>query len=340
MNNIIKNLDKEDLFTLIKGASLFTTGGGVSFEEQIATLSSYPDLSVTLSSLTSLPQSGWVGTVAELGPANAPQIDKRKVVKKMITILQKNTNKKIVGIYPPEIGQESVVIEAAYFLDLPIADFDPVGFRAVPYVDISIFTLNSISYSISPMIITTDNNELIYIDSTISSNRAEEILRQITQLSKTRLIFFIGGLISVKKLIEQNVANNSLSKALHFGKLSFSQFLEKVNPKQVINATIMSIQEKERNGFLYLDVQIKEQQRMLKLLILNEVMFIFDEHKKKVAAVPERILLIDKTNMVGIPSGSLKMGMNISIVIIDAEKEWQSQKAKKLFGEERFRDLL
>lgn len=335
-------LTKKQLIMLAKGASLFTTGGGVSFREQVKTIDTIPQLHVPLSPISSFPKDAYICTAAEIGPANAPQINKKEVITRMVSLLQKNTKTNIVGVYPPEIGQESIIIETAFYSSLPIVDFDPVGFRAVPFLDINIFNLKNISYSFAPLVATTDMKEFIYIEGTISSERIEVILRQLTHLSQHRILFFIGGLIQVKILLDNALETYSYTKALDAGKSQdLTELISKIHPQKLIEAEVIEYAEQKKEGFLSTEVLVKtKQNKKYKLIILNEVLFLLDQTNKIIVSVPDRILLIDKRNLCGIPSGDLKKGKQICIMVVKAEKIWQGKKAEKLFGRNRFKNLL
>ncbi len=335
-------LNKQQLLQLIKGASLFTTGGGVPYEDQLKTIKNLDNPRVSLSTLENLPENEYVITAGEIGPANAPQIKKKDVAKKILQSLEKITDKKIVGIYPPEIGQESVVIETAFLLNLPIIDFDPVGFRAVPYLDISIFNLKNIPFSYTPLVACNDLGEIYIINGETEYQRTEKILREMTSLATYNTIFFLGGLISVKQLKEKKLLNNSLSRALGYGNIqTLDKLIDDFESKLVIEATITKKTEKEQKGFLFEEISaIDKAKQKIRLVILNEALFLYNSSNVCIASVPERILLINPQKMSGKPSGSFEIGEKISIIVLPPEKEWRSTKAKKLFGPERFKEII
>lgn len=334
-------LDKDGLKKLIKGASLFTTGGGVPTDDQIKTIDQLKNPKVRLLSLSEFPKDGFLVTAGEIGPANAPQIEKEHIVKEMHALLERVSGKKIVGIYPPEIGQESVVIETAHFLNLPIADFDPSGFRAVPYLDINVFNLLDLPFSFSPLVLSTDKKEFLVVSTPLSYERTEKVLREMTSLSTHGILFFFGGMVSVKTLLTNKLENNSMSTAFSYGSLtSLNELKEKTKPLQVVSGTVKKITEKEKKGFLFQQVTLSgNDKKSYQLVILNEVMFLF-QGEKMLASIPKRMLLIDTKKLTGIPSGDLKVGTTLSVFVLAPEKAWEGKKAEKLFGKERFKELL
>lgn len=339
MKSNITSLNNQDL---IRGASFFTTGGGVPIRDQVKTVSLLGKFRIPLLSLDEFPDDGYLTLAAELGPTDAPPIKKDKVIRKMLELLQQTTGKKIVGVYPPEIGQESVVIETAHRLKLPIADFDPAGFRAVPYLDINIFNLKQMNISYVPMIVSTDYEEIFLIDGDISYLRLEQILREMTSLSKYRCLYLLGAVVSAGLLQKKNIQVRSYSKAMDFGKVTkLNELIEKLSPKLILNGIIINKSEYEVKGFLgeILTLQT-EQKKKYTLVVMNEVIFILDNKKGMLASVPERILLIDPKKINGVCGADITIGTELTVAVINPEKEWRDKKVAPIFGKKRFNSLL
>lgn len=332
-------LDHSLLKTLIRGASFFTTGGGVPVADQIQTINRLGSKGVTLVNVEDLPDYSYAITAAEIGPANAPQIEKKKVIKRMVSVLEKFTGKKISGIYPPEIGQESVVIESASILNLPIVDFDPTGFRAVPFMDINIFNLKKISYSFVPIVVTNDKGDIFFIEGEFNYQKVEDTLRNMTSLSTYNILFMLGGLLSVKTLKKAGINRKSYSRAIEFGlSKNLDEFLQKINPSILIQGKVIKIKEEKRKGFLFEIVEILSDTKKYQLFILNEAIFLKDGIGNLLASVPDRILLINPDKFTGLPSGDIKIGTNLVIAVINGEKEWENNDG--LFDKARLKELL
>jgi len=338
MKTIINNTNVE---TLIKGASIFTTGGGITVSEQLNSLKDLK-LNVEIKSLDEFDVNDFLCTVGELGPTDAPPMDKIKVAKAMLLKLEKIAGKKIAGLYPPEIGQESVVLESAHILGLPVADFDPSGFRAVPYFDINIFNIKKIDFGLTPIVIATDENQILAITSEYSYKKVEKKLRKMSLLSKSGIIFLIGQTVNVKQLLKNNINRPSYTKALSFGEIKRpSVLLRKLNPKMVIKGKVVKKAEFEQKGFLGEKITIKDTSwNIYTLIILNEALFLLDSSNKIIGSIPDRILLIDENNIMGISSAFLKKNTIVTIAIIDPEPEWKNKRAEKILGKARFRKLL
>lgn len=338
MKTVINN---NNLNALIKGASIFTTGGGVSIDDQFESLKNIA-INVTILSLEEFEKDSYLCTVGELGPTDVPPLKKEKVVVKMLEKLKMATNKKIVGLFPPEVGQESVVIECANLLNLPIADFDPTGFRAVPYFDMNIFNVKKIDFNLTPIVVATDKDEIMVIENEKSYKKVEKRLRSMTSLSDSGLIFLMGMTVSVETLIKNKLNNPSFTKALRFGEIkSIKKLIKKLSPKKIIEGRIVEKSEFEVKGFLAEKVVVKDKAwNLFTLIILNEVLFVIDSEEQIIASVPDRILLIDPNEPKGISSAALTINKSIIIAVIEPENAWKSKSAQKILGKARFSKLL
>lgn len=332
-------ITQENIDDLVKGASILTTGGGLSYKEQRASLKQFGKVRFDILTAKELPPTSYACTVAEVGPADAPPIKKGKIIKKMFDLLEKTSGKKISAIYPPEIGQESIVAESASSLKLPVVDFDPTGLRAVPYVDINIFNLKNLRSFITPIVICNDREEMFLVDGDISHKRLETILRELTTLSKTGIIFFIGGLVAIEEI--SKIASPSYSRALELGSIKdLDRLLNNLNPRIVIRGNVKETTEFHIKGFLEKAVTIATKETQYKLLILNEVIFLLDKKNKVLSSVPERLVLIDPVRLVGVPSGDLTTDKEVVLAVLDPEPAWKDKSAEKLFGRKRFKFLL
>lgn len=335
-------INSSNVKQLIRGASLFTTGGGVPISDQEMTVKKLKKFSLKIKSLNDFPKDGYICTAAELGPTDVAPLKKDHLVSPMLDLLSKTTGKKIVGIYPPEIGQESVVIESASLLKLPLVDFDPAGFRAVPFIDINVFNLKKMAFSYTPMAVADDFGEVFLVNGKINYERLENILRKMTAHSKSGVVYLLGGLLSVKDLLKNKLESNSLTRAYKFGESkNLSGLLKDLKPKIVINATVVKKKEFKQQGFfgeiIYLN---SDNNQKFKIIALNETIFLLDKKNKVLASVPQRILLIEPVKVQGLSCVFLKPKKKVCVAVVNPEKQWQNKKAEKLFGKNRFSFLL
>lgn len=334
----MKRINKFNYTQLIKGASILTTGGGLSYVGQMKSMKKIANCNISIKSINEFKKGMYLTTVAEAGKADSPPIDKSKIAKKMLGFLQQVTGKKISGIFPFEIGQESITLESAYYMNLPIVDFDTAGCRAVPFFDINIFNLKKIPFSYSPMVIATDNGEIFVLTEKTSLLRTEEILREVVGLSKTKIIYFIGGLMLVDDFVKNKLTHfDSYSKALKVGECKTMHDLKKLlKPKKAFQVKVKKCQEYNVKGFLGKTVFFTTDNKSYSLHILNEAIMLKDEKNTIISSVPDRILVIDQNKMLGKHTGTITKGDELTIFILDPEKEWRTKRAKKVSGLKRF----
>lgn len=334
-------IDKNNFETLIRGASIFTTGGGIMIPDQMKTLKGL-DLSVEIYSLDEFDEKSFLCTVGELGPTDAPPLKKDKIIKKMLKLIEQKTGKNIVGLFPPEIGQESVVLESSQLLKLPIADFDPTGFRAVPYFDVNIFNVKNIDFQLTPIVVANDNGDISVIEGNIRYKEVENKLREMSTRSESGIIFLMGMTISIKKLLENGITGPSYSRALEIGLIKTqTKLFKKLKAKKIIRGKVIDKITVEKKGFLAEKIKIKDDSwNLYTLIMLNEAIFLLDETGKIIASVPERILLLDGEKAQGLSGVFLNINTPVTIAIIDPSKEWRNKNSKNIFGKKRFEELL
>src|SRR5260221_1246440 len=338
----MKNINRKNITSLIKGASLFTCGGGLSFTKQLEDIKCMKNLSVNLKSLSAFNPKSYLFTVAEIGTTQAPPIEKEKIAQKMLGLLEKNVGVPLTGIYPVEIGQESITVKTAEYVGLPIADIDSTGFRAVPFVDISVFLLKKIPISYETMIIATSDGKIQVIKGIHDSKDAEEKLRTIANQDSNGIIVSIGEIVSVGMLQKHFQNTRSYSQALQFGKIkSIDMLVKKLSPKYFLEGKILKTKMIKTAGFFseYKTFQEKSGE-IFTLVCLNETLYILNSKRKIFACVPGKILLIDKENIVGLSNQELVRDREVMILIIPAADIWTTPQAKKMFGGKRFSYLL
>lgn len=334
----MKSLSRADIAQLIKGASALATGGGLCYDDQMKSLEKHAEFSVVLRPLESFAPDDLLLTAAEVGPASAPEIQKEKILPQMVALWERLTGRKVAGVYPAEVGQEMVTLETAAALNVPVADFDPAGGRAVPLIDISVFNILGMPYSLAPLVLATDRDEILAVDGTATMERAEDILRTLTGLSKDNIVFFIGGAIRAGDLQGKGIGNRCYSRALECGTAtSLDDLQKKLSPSLTLTGRVVAQREIERAGFNCFEATFDAGAAgSYTLKILNEVLYVFDSAGQRIAAPPQRILIIDPETLAGLPSKALLAGAPTVLMVAEADALWQTPAAQRVFGAERF----
>ncbi len=297
------------------------------------------DISLELKALGDFPSESILITAAELGPADAGELPKEKLIPEMVDVWRRLTGMPADGIYAPELGQEIILVDTAVAMGLPLVDFDSVGGRAVPLVDINSFTVAGLDHSFSPLVLATDKNEIITIETPVSLPRAESILRNMTALSDSRIVYFFGAPVRVGDIAGSGIENNSLSTAMKLGSARNIEDIKQVLDLSVLaGGKVIESREVEREGFNCCIARFKSvsDQEILTLYILNEVLFVRNGKGELVAEAPDKILLIDPHSFSGLSSESLLCGHDVLLCVARADPLWQTGKARELFSSSRF----
>ena len=91
-------LNKQELIKLVKGASLLTTGGGLSLKEQLVSLEKHHNISIALRSLEAFDPDAILVTASEVGLADAKEMKKKDILPRMVQTWEKMTGQKISGV--------------------------------------------------------------------------------------------------------------------------------------------------------------------------------------------------------------------------------------------------
>lgn len=331
-------LNKEDLTCLIKGASILTTGGGLCLQDQLESLNKRDTISLNLLDLNEFKDDDLLITASEVGTADAKEMDKTEIIPKMLCTWEKLTGKKIAGVYAPELGQESIIIDTAIGLGAPLIDFDVAGGRAVPFVDINSINVAGIKYSMAPLVAATDQGNIIAIDSDMDISDIETFLRQLSRLSRSGIAFFIGGAIRAGDIIGAGVDNRSLSLSLKLGSLSNLEDIKNLlQPQIILSGNVVEKREINKSGFNCYEAIFKHTTGAIyTLFIQNEALLITDENGNTIVTPPDKICIVDEKNLCGISTKDLLSGKKTSLLCISADPIWKTPRGLNIFGKDRF----
>ncbi len=333
-------LNKQELIKLVKGASLLTTGGGLSLKEQLVSLEKHHNISISLRSLESFDPDAILVTTSEVGLADATEMEKKDILPRMLQTWEKMTGQKISGVYAAEIGQESILIDTAIGLNVPLADFDVAGGRAVPFVDINSIHAAGIPYSMAPLVAATDKGDIVALDSRMSPDDIEIFLRSLSRLSKSGIAFFIGGAIRAGDISGRGVENRSLSLAVQLGACStMDEIIGRLQPDTMLSGHVVGYETVQKSGFNCYHAKFKDiKGAVYTIFILNELLILTDEHGRNLAEPPDKILVIDVSTLSGVATKDFLSGKEVSLLCVPAEPIWKREKGLELFGRARFID--
>lgn len=302
------------MFDLIRGSSLLACGGGLSYPQQrkqLLDIAENPNVSsVELMPVNAMGSDDWVATCGEVGPTHLPPIAKEKTPI-MIQKLEKLTKKSIRAFLAYEMGQESVIIDAAVHAKLPIVDADVAGGRAVPSLDLVAPVLHGSSYCFSPLVAVNAKGELKILASKVSPKKEEMWLRRFS-MESGGIIFFVGGVVN-GAFLKKHLTPGTLTQAIALGKKITTGVLGDWDTGSYL---IASLHKQTRRGFLVMHVELIFGRKQLHVLIQNENLLVSDAVSQHVIAqAPEIIVFVDSKGKRGFNSGELKKGMLVDLYV-------------------------
>jgi len=323
-------LSQRNIKDLIRGASVFACGGGLSFKEQnkllqIKRIQQLMSRDLDLVKADKLRDGLYGVTITEVGSAKAPVMDKTKV-KKALLCLEKKTGKKVSFLIPGELGQEMIIIEAALRLKLPIVDTDLSGCRAVPRLSDLALVVQGSKFQLSPLVLLDRTGKLSYVPKQNDLNQDEKVVRK--RVPKNEVVTLVGGMISVK-LVRKRLNYGSFSKAINLGKAlrEKESFLSRLPTKclvKPIKAEVVQATELSSQGFDEKQVKLAtDRGEEFVLKIQNEYMELKTEDKK--FKFPQMIMVLDLTQRRGLHSSEVVKGKKLVILVAEAFDFWKGK---------------
>lgn len=318
----MKKLNKDSIENLLRGSSLLSCGGGLSYQEQSTLISNSGISAFRLLDPEELSADSRSITVAELGPSDAPPLDHSKV-KELINFFEQETGEKITHILPGEIGQEAVTLSASTHLSLPIIDSDLAGGRAVPSLSDIAIASKVPDFTMSPLAVMTANGEFEFLPKQSSIQEDENKLRSIVGKHKNQVLLFAGATLS-GDFIKSNLAYSTYSLAISIGEdmrngIFPPRLLKTYLPS--IEVSISSIEEIDTGGFLDKKVILSAEGIKFVMSIENEYMSL--ESVACNYAFPDLITLYDQGECIGISSGAVMVGMEAILTVFKRHKLWR-----------------
>lgn len=319
----MKRIDQIFIKQLLKGSSVLAGGGGLAYQDQILIAAKSNWQGLKLVAPENLVEKGTYVTVAELGPSNAPPIDKT-VLPKLLKTWETHIGQTVDGIVPGEIGQEVITLEAAWRCGLPVVDTDLAGGRAVPKLSDLALVRQGVGFTMSPLVFLTAAGQMGFLAKQKSLNDDEKQLRRLVSRDKKQVVLFLGGRIK-GKTIKEKLAYHSYSLAANLGgNLTSMSKLIKALPNKVIirpeKVVVEKIEEVNIKGFFGSQVQLKGQKQNFQLKVENEFIELTTQTKK--IMFPDLICLLDPDKLFGLSSDSLVVGKEVILIVFEKHEWW------------------
>lgn len=324
-----QQLQTPQVQNLLRGASVLACGGGLSFAEQTI-LTQAPRLrsalenGIPLLDPSELASDDVCITISEVGSAAAPVMDK-SLLPEALKLFEQKTGKKVVAIIPGEIGQESIMLESAVVLGLPIVDADLSGCRAVPRLTDLALVVRGIPFTMSPLVVMTRKGKLTFVKQQKQLADDESKVRSLVPAGD--VVMLLGGAVT-GAMIQEFLAYASYSVAMRLGEaLRRRDDLESVLPTEClfgpVDVTITDSKEVQADGFDQKILTLAFGKKTATLDVENEYMKL--SIGKQQFAFPQLIMLVDSQQGRGLHSSELKKGQVATLLVADAFDFWKGK---------------
>jgi|GEM_PF-3176942 len=339
-------LSKKQLHALALGSTLLATGGGFPFLQKHQKLKElHKKDPLHLISTADLCDNDYVCAISGIGSAdNTHNLNFDLALTTGLEAMEQALGQKICAVIPGEIGIENIIFELASKLNLPVLDADTAGGRAVPEMTHDTFFLAE--ESIQPVIFVTLSGETSQLEGILDETQIENLAREkaLATPEKTLLIFSHGKPLAK---IKQIASLNSLGKSISIGEIIKSQDLDQILPglkkichaELITTAKVTSIFKDKNNGFLQTIVTLRTPQGIMDLIVKNEILAL-QQDAQIIAHVPDSLCLLDLKNFLPIHSSEIKKGSFCAVLKIPAIKQWQTEKAHRIFGIDYVKNCL
>lgn len=325
-----KNLAKN----LAEGSAVFSCGGGIEIEiNRKKCVELAKNKKILIKSLSEFKKNDILGVISGVGKTVKQKYNFTEALKTGVKYIPKLLHgKKLAGIVPGEIGIESLILETAGNLGLPILDGDVAGGRAVPEIQDDIFYINKTRTT--PVICVNLKKEVLIIDKTDEIRNIENLVRNFASLSR-------GPLILIDHISRRDnfkrISLATFSRSIRLGekikgkneKERFSEILNFTKAKIIVEGRIVSIKEKNVENFLEKIIEGKN----WKIIVKNEYIAVFI-NERLITAVPDIIVIIEKNTGKPLHSTQVKEGKDVSIISIKSFKKWYTKRGLMIFGPE------
>lgn len=347
----MKTLDAEEIECLVRGASIFGTGGGGDPKKGLKLL--LEDLrlgrKLRVASLTELSADEMIvcpyfcGTIAPV-PQKREKMIYSDPIFEAFKKIEKILGEKVSAVAATELGgfNTAVALHVASVMDIPLIDGDYAG-RAAPELLQS--TANIFNVSPLPSVIATDTGNLIIVEQCATLDEYERIARTVSLTSGGAAVVDTPVKVKIAKKV---LIKGTISKCIEAGKIlkkaemsgcdPIFELMKYLDGVLVFKGVVKKYVWNDAGGFLYGEAiyeGIDEwKNRELKIWIKNENITAWIDGKVVVTA-PDLIIVVNEKGY-GITNAELKEGMKAFIIGVQAPKVWTTKKGLELFGPRHF----
>lgn len=337
-----------DLADFIRGLTLLGTGGGGRPEAGHAALAPYiirgdelrwrsldtisdDAFFCSLSGLGSIAPTAPLSQ-AELVAAGYPEaMDDRQPMLLALRELERQTNKKISGVFPIEIGAGNTTtpFAAALAAGVDMIDCDCAGGRAIPEMSQSTVALAGVS--VTPAVFADPWGTLLTVSGCHSSKQAERLGKAISSVTKladmraqcARAAFIVDG-----RTLKRVATGGGLTRALRLGRLIAASRSSGKDPAEaaarelngavVARGKLIAKDWESRDGYMFGELRIASNNAPETRIFLkneNHIVWIGDVPKY---TAPDLICVVDEKTGEPSTNTNLESGTNVAVIVAPA----------------------
>ena len=338
----------KDLDDFIRGLTLLGTGGGGRPEAGHDALSSYVARGdqVRWRALETVSDDAYYCSLSGLGsiaPTN-PMTEAERVAagypRKMddtppmllaLRELERQSNKKIAGVFPIEIGagNSTTPFAAALAAGIDMIDCDCAGGRAIPEMSQSTVALAGIPFA--PAVFADPWGSLLTVSNCNSAKQLERLGKAISSVTKfadmraqcARAAFIVDG-----RTLKKVASGGGLTRALRIGRAlasarsanedAASAAARELNGAVVYTGKLIAKDWDSRDGYMYGELRIAAAGKPEARIFLkneNHIVWIADEPRY---TAPDLICVVNAETGEPYTNTNLQIGTNVAVIVAPA----------------------
>lgn len=319
-------LNENDILPLARGCAILGSGGGGNphYDQMTARSMIRQFGPVPILNREELQDDQIVAPIAFMG---APLIclehlPNGKEFQTIFSLIEQFYGKRPVAIMPAEIGGGNgiVPIWVSHLLKVPVVDADTLG-RAFPELQMSSCNLLGIH---GPAFLADSLGNAVTIHAK-SAKEMEHFARNATLAFGSNAA--IACYIMTGKEVKAASIKNSISRAISLGKKTdFSE-------QEILGrGKIIDVSQNLSQGFLYGSFTIDSD---IQVLFQNEYLMVLKDGAI-LASTPDIIMAIEQDSKSPITSESIKFGLRVELIRIEAPDLWKTPEGLALTGPQYF----
>ena len=355
----MRNLNREDLISILYGAAILGTGGGGSLAEGIEMIDEAlaAGKTFTLVSFDEMDPDDIIGTPYACGAISPLTEEEKKKYARLpeteesfyimgMKQMEEYMGKEMKAVISTELGggNTATALYCGAMSGKLIADGDPAG-RSVPALQHSTYFLNDIP--MCPISVMNRFGEGAIITNVFDDERAEDLVRALAVVSQNTVA--VVDHVNTAQVLKDAVIRGAISHSEAIGKAFLtakekgedfvSAVIEAGKGKPMFNGVVTKSDFETRDGYTFGDTVIQGtgeyEGHTLHIWYQNENIISWLDDKFFVT-VPDLICVFDLDEKMPQLNPYAREGENVAVICLPAPTEWTTQRGLEVFGPRSF----